>query len=593
MEKIIEIEKFINEEKKEEKLDYGKNKMYLTTAIPYQSSINEDFYLNLIEIDILKKKYEMENYNVLFPLGIHQTGYNNNEMIDLSKLGINLGEPILLLNQNNKKYQLFVNWILNKMKKKGYLCKKEIEYYYSLKNDCFISPHECNIKLEMDKFNLINYQIDDNILVLISKNNFNNKIKLKEGWIKYHENHKHYYLTRELYLNLLHQNKLTEKEIINVDIDEIKYLFNIKDSKKNIKNGECEMISINLKDNLLLLKEDNNEIVIGKKKSWIIDYGNLEWKRQLINNLKNVTINNERILLVIKDKINLLKNYPIERKNNNGLYYNDINIDSLTDSSLYHLYYPIMDLIEKEEINDKVFDYLYGLNEDMDVNNKHIEMRTRIKYWLPIDWKINSVHLIDNHLIMSLYHMVLINSELMGKKYYFNDKMINKIGIENLLKNKSKDVMRNVIYQIDNDINKVKDKEKEVVDDIIKIINFYEENKNLILMSESSLNYGLKKKMDNINLEVDGLYQIKKIDEIYQIVIKDYLDNFKKYSNDYWLYLMKHHLKLMMPLLPNISKYLIWNMNIGGNLDYIFNHTDEKDINIDNVFSKTFKESKF
>ena len=594
MEKIIEIEKFINEETKEKKIDYSKDKIYLTTAIPYQSSINEDFYLNLVEIDILKKKYELENFNVLFPLGIHQTGYNTNQLLDLSKIGINLKNPMLFLNNNNKNYQLFVNWILNKMKKKNYLIKKEIEYFYSLKNDCFMSPHESGNKLEIEKYNLINYQNDNNILLVISKNNFNNKIKLKEGWIKYQENQKNYYLTRELYLNLLYQNRILEKEIINIEIEELKYVFNLKESKKNLKNGECEIISINIKDNLSLLKEDNNEIVIGKRKSLIIDYGNLEWKRELMNCLKTMTLNNEKMLLMIKDKINLLKEYPIERKNNNGLSYMDITIDSLTDSCLYHLYYPIMDLIEKEKnVDDKVFDYLYGLIEDGD--DRLIEMRTRIKYWLPIDLKINSEHLIDNHLIMSLYQMVLINKDLMGKRYYFNSKMKNVIGIEKLLNNKSKDVMRNVIYQIDNNIENVKEKEKEVVNDLLKIINFYEENKNLILMSDSSLNYSLKKKLDNINLEVNSLYKIKKIDEIYIIVIKDYLENYKIYSCDYWLYLMKHHIKLLMPLLPNISKYLIWNMNVGGNInDYnIDNQEGEKDINLNNVFSKTFKEDEF
>jgi len=100
-------------------------------------------------------------------------------------------------------------------------------------------------------------------------------------------------------------------------------------------------------------------------------------------------------------------------------------IESLSDSTIYMMFYTISHLLRKieiDKINDELFDYIFlskGSAEEISkkygIEKKLIEeMKREFEYWYPMDLRISAKDLIPNHLVFMVYHHVA----LLDEKYW-------------------------------------------------------------------------------------------------------------------------------------------------------------------------------
>jgi len=150
---------------------------------------------------------------------------------------------------------------------------------------------------------------------------------------------------------------------------------------------------------------------------WFIDYKNPEWKKKTHECLRRMNIYPEKARQQFAYTIDWLRQWACTHEEGLGTrlpWDNKWLIESLSDSTIYTAYYTIAHLIKEvplEEVNDKLFDYLFlSRGKKPDVVNVN-EMRDEFEYWYPVDIRNSGKDLVQNHLTFYIFNHTAIFPE--------------------------------------------------------------------------------------------------------------------------------------------------------------------------------------
>ncbi|HDD72527.1 MAG TPA: leucine--tRNA ligase, partial [Candidatus Aenigmarchaeota archaeon] len=167
------------------------------------------------------------------------------------------------------------------------------------------------------------------------------------------------------------------------------------------------------------------KVIVAKKDSWFLDYGNEEWKKRALSLLKRMKIIPEYMRSEYESTIEWLEDWPCIRNFGLGTrlpWDERFIIDPLSDSTIYMSYYTISHLIKKhnpERLIPELFDYIYlgkgridSVSERSGIPKDEIrEMRKSFEYWYPLDWRCSAHELVQNHLTFFIFHHTAIFPE--------------------------------------------------------------------------------------------------------------------------------------------------------------------------------------
>lgn len=149
---------------------------------------------------------------------------------------------------------------------------------------------------------------------------------------------------------------------------------------------------------------------------WFLDYGNLEWKKQVHKCLDRMELFPEKSRLQFDYVIDWLRNWACTRETGLGTklpWDEKWLIESLSDSTVYMSYYTIAHMIkdvEPEKIDDNFFDYVFLDGEKPNIENVE-EMKKEYNYWYPMDFRNSGKDLIQNHLVFMIFNHTAIFPE--------------------------------------------------------------------------------------------------------------------------------------------------------------------------------------
>jgi len=155
---------------------------------------------------------------------------------------------------------------------------------------------------------------------------------------------------------------------------------------------------------------------------WFLNYSNSGWKQKAKTCLRDMDLIPSETRGQFEYTIDWLEEWPCTRKVGMGTpapWDPSWVIESLSDSTIYMIYYTISHILEEvdpEDLTDEVFDYvLLGLgdsdsiSEDTGIEEDKLEqMQEEAEYWYPLDYRLSANELISNHLTFHIFHHVAL-----------------------------------------------------------------------------------------------------------------------------------------------------------------------------------------
>ncbi len=168
---------------------------------------------------------------------------------------------------------------------------------------------------------------------------------------------------------------------------------------------------------------------------WFINYGNAEWKKNVNEAFKDITILPPKSRKAFESAINWLDLRAVARAQGLGTRFpidNNYIIESLSDSTLYMSFYTIVNLIrdtDPEKLKPEFFDYAILGKGEAEVIAKSTgidyetikKCRESFQYWYTNTSRHSGPDLIFNHLTMYIYNHVAI----LEKKYWPKQIVVN------------------------------------------------------------------------------------------------------------------------------------------------------------------------
>ncbi|MDD5192529.1 MAG: leucine--tRNA ligase [Candidatus Nanoarchaeia archaeon] len=148
---------------------------------------------------------------------------------------------------------------------------------------------------------------------------------------------------------------------------------------------------------------------------WFLKYGDKEWKKQVHKELKNMKLYPEIVRQQFEYVIDWLNDWACTHHKGMGTklpWDEKWVIESLSDSTIYMVYYTIAHLIKdypESKINDEFFDFIFLGKGKGDKKMK--EMKKEFEYWYPFDIRSSGKDLVQNHLSFCLFNHAAIFPE--------------------------------------------------------------------------------------------------------------------------------------------------------------------------------------
>lgn len=347
-----------------------------------------------------------------------------------------------------------------------------------------------------------------------------------------------------------------------------------------------------------------NEIVVAVlPDQWFINYGNIEWKTKATKALDQMFIYPEMYRKLFESTFDWLKERPAARKRGLGTrlpFDRKWVIESLSDSTIYMIFYLIIHHIRAGQINEQqldtsFFDYvLLGKGQiDKVVEKTGIAqealttMRQEVKYWYPNDQRHTAVAHIPNHLSFFIFHHVaLFPEEYWPKAITLNEYVIregekmskskgNFIPLAAVPKRYGADLFRLYITQIGDLQSLVDWKEKDVTNvqrRIKRLVRILENASKIpeVELDESKLSMISRWILSKINTTIrdatESIEQLRfrnyALQTFFQLLsnVEFYLRRMNKASPErdaVLRYIVTRWVKLLTPLLPHLCEE-IW-----------------------------------
>jgi len=154
---------------------------------------------------------------------------------------------------------------------------------------------------------------------------------------------------------------------------------------------------------------------------WFIAYGDEKWKEITHKAFDNITLYPNIVRPQFEYVIDWLHNWACTRESGLGTrlpWDEKWIIESLSDSTIYMAYYTIVHILKEidvEQIDDKLFDYVFlgkGNLDDIKIDNEIItKMKEEFDYWYPLDFRNSGKDLVQNHLTFFVFNHCAIFPE--------------------------------------------------------------------------------------------------------------------------------------------------------------------------------------
>lgn len=176
----------------------------------------------------------------------------------------------------------------------------------------------------------------------------------------------------------------------------------------------------------------NEVIVANLDGQWFLDYSKAEIKEKAYALLDSMVYNPHKMKATQKGYLEWVQMRPCARKRGIGTrlpFDKDWVIESLSDSTIYQMYYLIAHIITRENISadqltQELFDFIYldqgsilSVSENTRISEEIIsEMKEQINYWHSFDFRYTAGAHLSNHLSFLIYHYALIFPKILHPK---------------------------------------------------------------------------------------------------------------------------------------------------------------------------------
>ena len=405
-------------------------------------------------------------------------------------------------------------------------------------------------------------------------------------------------LTKEVYKKEFHQGVLNSKcgEYAGMKVSQAKKILVRDFTERGIFD---EMLDFSER----VRCRCGGKVVVAKKSSWFLRYGDEGWKDKVMSLLKSVRIIPPYMKSEYKSAIEWLEDWPCIRNFGLGTrlpWDKDFIIEPLSDSTIYMAYYTVSHILKRfrpEQILPEVFDYVFlGKGDVNEISTRTgipkdelKKMKEMFDYWYPLDWRCSAHELVQNHLSFFLFHHAAIFPKekhpkgiatwgiglLEGGK--MSSSKGNVVLAKDAIEKHGADTVRFFLMSSVEPWQDFDWREREVENYRRKLVNFYEkvisvmqnsgecEERFADLWRMSKMNRIIKETteaLENFQTRKAALSCFFEMEE----ALKWYLRRVEKPNKNHALEFIETWLKLMTPYTPHICEEL-WQ--ILGKKDFI------------------------
>lgn len=342
----------------------------------------------------------------------------------------------------NKYFDSFVKWQFSVLHDKGYLAFGKHPMIYSIKDNQVCSGHDRQLGEDVNPVQLYCYFVDaheqyPNAKIIVTSLT---KATLANNIVYYNPNDKYYLLIyndqplivkKEAYLNIEQQYDV--KYVTNIILTPNSKL---KQSQISFPgSGFSGTFDETLSDpdftfyvpESLVISRTGDNCVVKLFDQWYIDYSKTREKTLNYIKTKLKTDEESRKKLIVGAE--WLEKWPCTRSIGLGTKFLDTDylIDSLSDSTIYMMFYTIAHKIETIPIEFVTNDLWNAIFKNtfipellpLEYIQTVVELQTEFNYWYPVDHRISGKDLTTNHLVMAIHnHIMIFDDDLLCPKEY-------------------------------------------------------------------------------------------------------------------------------------------------------------------------------
>ncbi|ALU12311.1 hypothetical protein EYM_02315 [Ignicoccus islandicus DSM 13165] len=151
-----------------------------------------------------------------------------------------------------------------------------------------------------------------------------------------------------------------------------------------------------------------NEVVVKVlRDQWFLDYDNPKWKEETLEALGMSEFWPRDAKRVVIESVKGMRKRAFTTSKGMGTEWDGKIVDSLTDSTLYYLFYPLAPYLKNKELSESDWDYLI-LGIGSPSNNELKELRKKLISWMPLDLRIVYEGLLRSHVTYMFFHHAAI-----------------------------------------------------------------------------------------------------------------------------------------------------------------------------------------
>jgi leucyl-tRNA synthetase len=205
-----------------------------------------------------------------------------------------------------------------------------------------------------------------------------------------------------------------------------------------------------------IISRSGDRCIVAYTDQWVLNYSNEEWKQRVHHHIDvNMTGLTESTKLVMKETVDWYhdKSFSRDKKTSLGTeipWDTDYVIDSLSDSTIYMMYYTIAHYLHKDiygkvpnkipldmwtgEVMDMIFlgatktarnptydDISPAYEGEYFDMNTITDMRKEFRKWYPLDLRVSGKDLVHNHLVFCLFnHIALLGEDMAPRDFHVN-----------------------------------------------------------------------------------------------------------------------------------------------------------------------------
>ena len=177
-----------------------------------------------------------------------------------------------------------------------------------------------------------------------------------------------------------------------------------------------------------VISRSGDECVVALTDQWYITYGEPEWKQKAEECLASMNLYSNEVRHGFEHTLSWLNQWACSRSFGLGTrlpWDEDFLVESLSDSTLYMIYYTISHLLQKgnlygsdtssvkpEQMTDEAWDFVFcgsPFPKSSDICPSVLrKMKQEFEYWYPFDVRTSGKDLIQNHLTFCIYNHTAI-----------------------------------------------------------------------------------------------------------------------------------------------------------------------------------------